>query len=179
MDLAALARTHIATVDTDCKSAFDCCVTELIKIKMLAMGVPEKPVRFLYNHLTQMTFDVLAGGFRSKERYGGENSSFGSGQGGGASGFHWLITLDASNKALENHNIKGCVITDPITGETKSNNGIVFADDLTQIAMSNVTLRTPADNLSRLTNITQLANNNLRASGGLSPSQNAAFEIYY
>ena len=29
MDLAALARTHIATVDTDCKSAFDCCIPEL------------------------------------------------------------------------------------------------------------------------------------------------------
>ena len=40
MDLAALARTHIATVDTDCKSAFNCCIPELIKIKMLAMGVP-------------------------------------------------------------------------------------------------------------------------------------------
>ena len=68
---------------------------------------------------------------------------------------------------MENHTIKGCVITDPITGETISNNGIVFADDLTQIAMDNATLRTPIENLSRLTNITQLANNNLRASGGL------------
>ena len=69
MDLAALARTLIATVDTDCKSAFDCCIPELIKIKMLAMGVPERPVRFLYNHLTQVTFDVLVGGFKSKERH--------------------------------------------------------------------------------------------------------------
>ena len=69
MDLAALARTHIATVDTDCKPAFDCCIPELIKINMLAMGVPERPVRFLYNHLTQVTFDVLVGGFKSKERH--------------------------------------------------------------------------------------------------------------
>ena len=88
-------------------------------------------MKFLYNHLTQVASDVHAGGFNLKERYGGEDSSFGSGKGGGASGFHWLITQDASNKALENHNIKGCVIKDPITGEMKSNNGIVFADDLT------------------------------------------------
>ena len=39
MELAALARTNIATVDTDCKSAFSCCVPELIRIKLLAMGV--------------------------------------------------------------------------------------------------------------------------------------------
>ena len=37
MDLAALARSNIATVDTDCKSAFDCCDPELIRIKLLAM----------------------------------------------------------------------------------------------------------------------------------------------
>ena len=80
MDLAALARTHIATLDTDCKSAFDCCIPELIRIKMLAMEVSEKPVKFLYNHQTQETFDVLAGGFKSKERYGGEDSSFRSRQ---------------------------------------------------------------------------------------------------
>ena len=60
MDLAALARTHITTVDTDCKSAFDCCVPVVVKIKMLAMKVPEKPVKFLYTHLTQVTFNVLA-----------------------------------------------------------------------------------------------------------------------
>ena len=46
MDLATLARTNIATVDTYCKVAFDCCIPELIRIKMLAMGVPEKPVIF-------------------------------------------------------------------------------------------------------------------------------------
>ena len=80
---------------------------------------------------------------------------------------------------MESHNIKGYVIKDPITGETKLNNGIVFADDLTQIAMSNVSPRAPADNLPKLTNITQLANNNLHASGDLSPSQNVAFEICY
>ena len=70
MDLAALARTNIATVDTDCKSPFNCCIPELIWIKMLATGVPEKPVKFLYNHLTQVAFDVLAGCFKSKKRYG-------------------------------------------------------------------------------------------------------------
>ena len=108
-----------------------------------------------------MTVAVLAGGFKLKERYGGEDNSFGSGQRRGASGFHWLITQDASNKVLKSHNIKGCVIKDPITGETKSNNGIVFADDLTQIAMSNVPLCTPVTNLSTIRNITQFANNNL------------------
>ena len=113
------------------------------------------------HHVTQVTFDVLTGGFKSKKRYGGKDSSFGSGQGGGASGFHWVITQDASNEALENHNIKGCVIKGPITGETRSNNGIMFADDLTQIAMSNVPLCTPVTNLSTIRNITQFANNNL------------------
>ena len=54
---------------------------------MLVMGVLEKPVKFLYNHLTQVTFDVLAGGIKSKERHGGEDSSFGSGQGGELLGF--------------------------------------------------------------------------------------------
>ena len=39
MALAALARTNIATVDTDCKSAFNCCIPELIRIKLLVMGV--------------------------------------------------------------------------------------------------------------------------------------------
>ena len=43
------------------------------------------------------------------------------------------------------------------------NNGIVFADELTQIAMSS----TPATNLTKLRNITQLANNNLQAPGGV------------
>ena len=47
MDLTALARTNIATVDTDYKPAFDCCIPELIRINMLAMGVPEKLVKFL------------------------------------------------------------------------------------------------------------------------------------
>ena len=35
-------------------STFDCCIPELIRIKMLVMGVPEKPVQFLYNHLNQV-----------------------------------------------------------------------------------------------------------------------------
>ena len=124
---------------------------------MLAMGVPEKPVKFLYSHLTQVTFDVFAGWFKSKKRYGGTYISFGSGKGGGASGFHWLITQDTSNKALENHNINKCVIKDPITREMRSNNRIVFADDLPQIAMSNVSPCTPTNNFSKLRNIIQLA----------------------
>ena len=76
-----------------------------------------------------------------------------------------MITQDASNKALENHSIKGSMIKDPITRSTRSKNGIVFADDLTQIAMFNVSLCTPVTKISGLTHITQLANNNLRASG--------------
>ena len=61
MNLPALARNNITTVDTDCKSAFNCCIPELIRIKLLAMGVPEKTAKFLYNHLTQVTFDVFVG----------------------------------------------------------------------------------------------------------------------
>lgn len=99
----------------DCKSVFNCCIPELIRIKLLAMRVLKKTVTFLYNHITQVTFDILAGGFKSKERYGGKDNTFGSRQGGGASGFHWNITQDASNKALEKHIIERCVIKDLIT----------------------------------------------------------------
>ena len=38
LDLAALASYNIATIDTDCKSAFNWYIPGLIKIKMLAMG---------------------------------------------------------------------------------------------------------------------------------------------
>ena len=126
MDLAALARTNIATVDTDCNFAVDCCVPEMIQIKMLAMGgIPEKPVKFVYNHLTRVTFDVLAEGFKSKKRYGGKDSSFGSGQGGGASGFHLIITQDASSDAFITlkmlHNKKSQVARDTrLTAECRT-----------------------------------------------------------
>ena len=46
MDLAALARTIIATVDTDCKFALDCCIPDFIRIKLLAIGVPKIMTKF-------------------------------------------------------------------------------------------------------------------------------------
>ena len=123
--------------------------------------------KFLYNHLTLSTSSRE--GFKSKEGDVGIDNSFGSGQGRGASGVHWNITKDALNKAPEKHIIKGCVIKYLITGETRSNNVIVFAaDDLTRIAMSNMSLSTPSINLSKLTTITQLANDNLCAPGSFS-----------
>ena len=96
----------------------------------------------------------------------GGSTSFGSGQGGGASGFHWIISQDITNKALEAAETQVCVICHPITGEVQTNNGIVFADDLTQISMSSVEQRPSIINISTLQKSVPLANNCFRASGG-------------
>ena len=69
---------------------------------------------------------------------------------------------------------QGCVIKDPIIGETRSNNGIVFADDLTQIAMSNVSLRRHLSSTYQSLLIS-LASDNLRASRGSFSIPNFSF----
>ena len=88
INIAHQAQVGFAIGDADCREAFDCVIPEIIRLALIAKGVPENMVRFIYSHLTQTIFQVCAGGFTSKERYGGGDRSFGSGQGGGLeSGF--------------------------------------------------------------------------------------------
>ena len=102
-------------------------------------------------------------------------TSFGSGQGGGASGFHWTINQDIINKVLETDETQACVIRHPITGGVRTNNGIVFADDLTQISISSLEHRSNTTNISTLQKSVQLANNCLRSSGGSFSIQKCSF----
>ena len=51
-------------------------------------------------------FNVRAGGVTSATQYGGPGKSFGSGQGGEASGFNWIVNQDVANCVLEDHEIK-------------------------------------------------------------------------
>ena len=159
------ARVVFAISDTDCKAAFNCCIPEIIQLGPLLKGMLDNIATFLHNHLTKTEFNVTAGGFTSENQYGGGSTSFGSGQIRGASGFHWISSQDIANKALEAAETQMCVIHHPITGELRTNNGIVFADDLTQISMSSVEQCPSIINISTLQKSVQLANNCLRASG--------------
>ena len=58
-------------LDTDCISAFDCCIPEIIQLGLLLRGWPEITATFLYNHLMNTEFNVTAGGFTPKDKYGG------------------------------------------------------------------------------------------------------------
>ena len=166
IDHAHQARVGFAISDTDCKSAFNCCILEIIHLGLLSKGTPDNIVTFLHNHLTKTQFNVIAGGFTSKNRYRGGSTSFRSGQGGGASSFHWNINHDITNKVLEASETQVCVICHPITWEVRLNNGIVFADNLTQFLTSSIEQRSNDTNISTLQQSVQLANNCLRASGG-------------
>ena len=126
IDHAHQVRVGLAISDTDCKSSFDCCIPEIIWLGLLSKGMPENTATFLYNHLTKTDFNITAGGFTSKDRYGGGSTSFGSRQGEGASGFHWTINQDIINKALETDETQACVIRHPITGEVQTNNEIIL-----------------------------------------------------
>ena len=132
----------------------------------LAKGVPPPTAEFIYNHQTQTKYDCTAGGFVSTRTYGGEDTSFGNGQGGGISAESYLISQDITNRALEQCPVQACTIRDPVTGVIKTNNGALFADDLSISAGSNITINSPATNLRNLQHVTQLANNSHRASGG-------------
>ena len=125
-------------INSPAPSAFHCCILELIRLGLLSKGMPNSIFTFLHNHLTKTEFNVIAGGFTFKNRYRGGSTSFGSGQRGGASGFHWNINQDITNKALEVSKTQMCVIHHHITREVQSNNGIVFADDLTKTSMSSI-----------------------------------------
>ena len=175
IDIAHQARIGFATADADCRAAFDCVIPEIIRLALIAKGVPEKMVRFMYSHLTQTKFQVCAGGFTSDEQYGGEDQSFGSGQGGGASGANWVLNQDFINRALEAAESQASIIRHPITHEIATNNGIVFADDLNQVSMDTTRKRSDAENLESLRKAAQLNNDCLRASGGSLNIQKCAF----
>ena len=99
-------------------------------IAHLRLGVPEVLAKFMSNHLTLTRFNVRAGGSTSTTTYGGPGLSFGSGQGGGASPTNWTFMHDVTIQALEDLPIKSCIIQDPSSGETRSRNSQVFADDM-------------------------------------------------
>ena len=40
-------------MDADCRAVFDCVIPEIIRLALIAKGVPENMVRFMYSHLTQ------------------------------------------------------------------------------------------------------------------------------
>ena len=164
--IAHQARTGFATADTDCQATFDCVIPAVIRLALIAKGAPENMVRFIYSHLTQTEFQVCAGGFTSEERYGGGDQSFGSGQGGGASGSNWVLNQDFINQALEAAESHASIIRHPTTHEISVNNGIVFADDLNQVSMDSTRKRPDAENLERLRKSAQLNNDCLRASRG-------------
>ena len=135
IDIAHQARIGFATADADCRAAFDCVIPEIIRLALIAKGVPENILCFIYSHLTQMVFQVCAGGFTSDERYGGSNRSFGSCQEGGALGSNWVLNQDFVNRAFEAAESQASIIRHPITHKISINNGIVFAHDLNQVSM--------------------------------------------
>ena len=141
INIAHQVRVGFATAAADCQAAFDCVIPEVIRPALIAKGVPENMVRFIYSHLTQTEFQVCAGCFTSEERYGGGNQSFDSGQGGGASGSNWVLNQDFINQALEAAESQASIIRCQNTNEISANNGIVFADDLHQVSMDSTRKR--------------------------------------
>ena len=175
IDIAHQARIGFATADADCRAAFDCVIPEIIRLALIAKEVPENIVRFIYSHLTQMVFQVYAGGFTSDKQYGGDDRNFSTGQGGKASGSNWVQNQDFINRALEAAESQASIIRHPITHEIATNNGIVFADDLSQVSMDATRKRSDAENLESLCKAAQLNNDCLRASGGSLNIQKCAF----
>ena len=147
----------------------------MIRLALIAKGVPENMVQFIYSHLTGTEFNVCAGGFTSEERYGGADRSFGSGRGGGASGSNWVLNQNFINRAQEAAESQASIIRYPITHEISANNGLVFADDLNQVSMDSTRKRSDAENLERLRKSAQLNNDCLRASGGSLNIQKCSF----
>ena len=69
IDHAHQARVGLAILDTDCKTAFDCCIQEITHVGLLSKEMPDNIVKFLHNHLRKTKFNVIAGGFTSENRY--------------------------------------------------------------------------------------------------------------
>ena len=62
IDIAHQHCTPFATLETDCKSAFNCCDPNLTVIAHLRLGVPEILSNFMLGHLHCTTFNIRAGG---------------------------------------------------------------------------------------------------------------------
>ena len=94
---------------------------------------------------------------------GRPHHSFGSGQGGGASGFHWIINQDITNKALEAAETQASFLI--LSQQRYEQIMVLFLrmTDLTQISMSSLEQRSNVINISTLQQSVQLANNCLRA----------------
>ena len=112
-------------------------------MSLLAKGVPVKTAEFIYNHQTQTTYDVAVGGLISERTYGGQDSSFGNGQGGDISAESYVASQDITNRVLEQCPVKACTIRNPVSGEIKSSNGALFANDLSISARFNITNHSP------------------------------------
>eukprot|EP00814_Leptocylindrus_danicus_P018105 CAMPEP_0116011616 /NCGR_PEP_ID=MMETSP0321-20121206/4666_1 /TAXON_ID=163516 /ORGANISM="Leptocylindrus danicus var. danicus, Strain B650" /LENGTH=163 /DNA_ID=CAMNT_0003480867 /DNA_START=608 /DNA_END=1099 /DNA_ORIENTATION=+ len=151
--------TGFALVETDCRAAFDSCIPEIVKMSWLAKGVPVTAAEFIYNHQTQTKYDFTVGGIVSTQTYGGEDTSFGNGHGGGISADSFIMSQDITNRALKQCPVQACTILDPVSGVIKTNNEALFADDLSISAGSNITNNTPTTNLNKLQHVTQYANN--------------------
>jgi len=165
-DIFRQAQTGFALVETDCKAASDCCISEIVKLSWLSKGVPPHTAELIYNHQTQTTYDVTAGGLVPSRSYGGKDTSFGNGQGGGISAPNWIASQDILNRALEKPPVQACIIRNPVTSEIRTSNGACFADDLSISSGSNITKNSPTTNINKLQHTTQLANDVHRASGG-------------
>mmetsp|Transcript_19961 Transcript_19961/g.30616 ORF Transcript_19961/g.30616 Transcript_19961/m.30616 type:complete len:202 (+) Transcript_19961:728-1333(+) len=113
IEIVRQAQTGFVLVETDCKAAFDCCIPEIVKMSWLAKWVPPKTAKFVYNHQTQTTYDVTAGGLVSTRTYGGQDTSFGNGQGGSISAESWIAFQDIFNRALEKSPVHACIIQKP------------------------------------------------------------------
>ena len=122
IDIAHQAHIEFVIADADYRAAFDCVIPDVIQLALIAKGVPENMVRFIYSHLTQTEFQVCTGGFTFNKRYGGGDRSFGSGQGSGASGSNWVLNQDFINQALEAAESQASIIRHLITHKISVNN---------------------------------------------------------
>ena len=166
LDIAHQTSSIFATLETDCKAAFDCCDPNLVVIAHLRLGIPEILAKLMSNHLNLTKFNVRSEGRTSETLYGGPGLCFGTGQGGGGSPPNWIFLHDVTLKTLEAHPIKSCVIHDPRTGEKKSSNSNAFADDMNFASMDTTQKLSVEQVCSNLQIMGQTANDCIRASGG-------------
>ena len=60
-----------ATLETNCKAAFDYCDPNLVVIAHLRLGIPEIMAKLMSNHLNLTKFNVRTEGLTSETLYGG------------------------------------------------------------------------------------------------------------
>ena len=166
IDIAHQYCTPFITLETECKSAFDCCDPNLTVIAHLRLGVPKTHSRLMSEHIHCTTFNDRAGGMTSANQYGGPGRIFGSGQGGGASGVKWIVNQDVTDCVLKAYEIKAYTIQDPNSGEIRHWNTFVFGDDMNSLAVSTTEEQSIETICHNLNTIGQTASDCIRASGG-------------